>query len=147
MERTFIMIKPDGIRRRIIGEIISRFERKGLYLVQSKIIIPTRDLLEEHYSMLKNQVFFNELVEYMQSGQVMPMVWEGKNAVNVARTLIGVTNPQNAAPGTIRGDYGITVGKNSIHGSDSLESAEKEIELWFGKDLPSVINFDKEIYY
>jgi len=146
-ERTFVMIKPDGVQKRLVGEIITRFERKGLYLVQSKVLIPSESILKEHYAALSDKPFFNDLVSGMQKGQVVPMVWEGTNAVQVARDLMGATSPMNAGPGTIRGDYGMFVGKNVIHGADSVESAVREIKIWFGDEIPEVIHFDREFYY
>ncbi|ELA42036.1 uncharacterized protein VICG_00883 [Vittaforma corneae ATCC 50505] len=148
MERTFVIVKPDGVKKRLVGEIISRFEKKGLYLVQAKVLIPTEDILREHYAALKHKVeIFNELIEYMQTGQVVAMVWEGDNAVKIVRDLIGVTNPLQAAIGTIRGDYGLYIGKNVIHGTDEVENVEREVELWFGKDVPAIIHFDRDLYY
>lgn len=146
-ERTFVMVKPDGVQKRLIGEIISRFERKGLYLVQSKVVIPTEAILREHYAALSDKSFFNDLIKGMQTGQVVPMVWEGLNAVKVARDLMGATNPMGAGVGTIRGDYGMFTGKNVIHGADSVDSAEREIKIWFGEDVPTVIHFDRIFYY
>lgn len=146
MERTFVMIKPDGVARRLVGEIISRFEKKGLYLVQTKVLIPTAEILRDHYAALSEKPFFNSLVEYMQSGQVVPMVFEGENAVAVARNIIGATNPLAAGSGTIRGDYGMCIGKNVIHGADSVESAKREISIWFGK-VADVKHFDSKIIY
>lgn len=147
MERTFIMIKPDGIKRRLAGEIISRFEKKGFYLVQSKVCIPTKDILVSHYAAHVNKPFFNGLVEFMTSGQVMCMVWEGVNAVKRARDLIGATNSDAAAIGTIRADFAMSIDKNIIHGSDSVESAENEIKIWFGEEVKPVIHFDKDNLY
>lgn len=141
------MVKPDGVKKRLVGEIISRFEKKGLYLVQLRVLIPTSDILKEHYAPLASRPFFNELILYMQTGQVVAMILEGDNAVKIARDMIGDTNPLQAAIGTIRGDYGIYVGKNVVHGSDSIESAEREIGIWFGKDISAVIHFDKDLYY
>lgn len=147
MERTFIMVKPDGVKKRIVGEIISRFEKKGLYLVQSRVLTPDEEILRKHYAALSDKPFFGELVEFMQTGQVVPMVWEGTDAVKVARSLIGATNPLESLPGTIRGDFGIFFTKNVIHGADSIESANREIEIWFGQDVKPVIHFDKDLYY
>ncbi|KAJ3052337.1 Nucleoside diphosphate kinase A [Rhizophlyctis rosea] len=135
IERTFIAVKPDGTQRFLIGEIIKRFETKGYKLVAIKAIVPSRTLAEKHYEDLKGRPFFNGLVKYMTSGAapVIAMVWEGKDVIRQGRRLIGATNPLEAQPGTIRGDFCISVGRNIIHGSDSFESAEKEIGLWFGK--------------
>ncbi|KAJ3124662.1 hypothetical protein HK098_000947 [Nowakowskiella sp. JEL0407] len=131
IERTFIAVKPDGTQRALVGEIIQRFERKGYKLVAIKAVVPARSLAEAHYEDLKTRPFFKGLVDYMTSGKapVIAMVWEGKDVIRQGRRLIGATNP--AQPGTIRGDFCISVGRNIIHGSDSFESASKEIALWF----------------
>ncbi|KOC61572.1 Nucleoside diphosphate kinase [Habropoda laboriosa] len=131
-ERTFIMIKPDGVQRGLVGKIIQRFEDKGFKLVAMKMLWPSEDLLKKHYSDLSSRPFFPGLVKYMSSGPVVPMVWEGLNSVKTGRVMLGETNPKDSAPGTIRGDLCIEVGRNIIHGSDSVESANKEIKLWFG---------------
>ncbi len=131
MERTFVMIKPDAVQRGLIGEIIARLERKGLKIVAMKMLHVSRELAENHYAEHKGKPFFESLVEYVTSAPVIAMVVEGKNAVKVVRTLVGATNPQEAQPGTIRGDYGMDIGRNVIHASDSLESAEREISLFF----------------
>ncbi|KAM6951868.1 NME/NM23 nucleoside diphosphate kinase 2a [Aplochiton taeniatus] len=130
-ERTFIAIKPDGVQRGLIGEIIKRFEVKGFKLVGMKFTHASEALLKEHYADLKDRPFFPSLVEYMHSGPVCAMVWEGMNAVKTGRVMLGETNPADSKPGTIRGDYCIQVGRNIIHGSDSVESAKQEINLWF----------------
>ncbi|CAD7667361.1 unnamed protein product [Nyctereutes procyonoides] len=130
-ERTFIAIKPDGVQRSLVGEIIKRFEQKGFRLIAMKLIQASEDLLKEHYIDLKDRPFFAGLVKYMQSGPVVAMVWEGLNVVKTGRVMLGETNPADSKPGTIRGDFCIQVGRNIIHGSDSVESAEKEIGLWF----------------
>ncbi len=131
MERTFVMIKPDGVQRCLIGEIISRLERKGLKIVAMKMIKVERDLAERHYEEHREKPFFESLVSYVTSGPVVAMVVEGKNAVKVVRNLVGATNPVEASPGTIRGDFGMEIGRNVIHASDSKESAEREISLFF----------------
>ncbi|OQR79246.1 nucleoside diphosphate kinase B-like [Tropilaelaps mercedesae] len=130
-ERSFIMVKPDGVQRGLVGDIISRFEKRGYKLVAMKIMQASKLLLEKHYAELDGKPFFKGLVEYMASGPVVPMVWEGHDIVNTGRKMIGATNPLQSEPGTIRGDYCIQVGRNVIHGSDSIASAEKEINLWF----------------
>ncbi|XP_072229872.1 nucleoside diphosphate kinase-like [Leuresthes tenuis] len=130
-ERTFIAIKPDGVQRGIIGEIIKRFEIKGFKLVGMKLLHASEDLLMQHYIDLKERPFFPSLVNYMSSGPVVAMVWEGKGVVKTGRVMLGETNPAESKPGTIRGDFCIDVSKNIIHGSDSVESANKEISLWF----------------
>ena len=131
MERTFIMIKPDGVQRGLVGEIISRFETKGFNLVGMKFMSVSRELAEKHYGVHKERPFFGSLVDFITSSPVVAMVWEGEGVVGSARTLIGATNPISAAPGTIRGDYGVTIGRNIIHGSDAIETAQSEIALWF----------------
>ncbi|KUP30581.1 nucleoside-diphosphate kinase [Bacillus halotolerans] len=131
MEKTFIMVKPDGVQRQLVGEILSRFERKGLQLAGAKLMRVTEQMAEKHYAEHQGKPFFGELVEFITSGPVFAMVWEGENVVEVTRQLIGKTNPKEALPGTIRGDFGMFVGKNIIHGSDSLESAEREINIFF----------------
>ncbi|KAJ2946548.1 hypothetical protein O0L34_g12603 [Tuta absoluta] len=130
-ERTFIMVKPDGVQRGLVGQIIERFEKKGFKLVALKMVWASEDLLKQHYSDLSSRPFFPGLVKYMSSGPVVPMVWEGLNVVKTGRVMLGATNPADSAPGTIRGDLCIQVGRNIIHGSDSVESAKKEISLWF----------------
>ena len=134
MEKTFLMVKPDGVQRGLIGEIVSRFERKGFQLVGAKLMqIPT-SVAEQHYSEHKGKPFYDELVSFITSGPVFAMVWQGENVIATARQMMGATNPKDALPGTIRGDYGVTVGKNIIHGSDSLESAKREISLFFKEE-------------
>merc|ERR1712025_865787 len=131
MERTFIMLKPDAVMRGLMGEIIERFETRGFKLVALKFMQADQELLQTHYSDLSKKGFFPELIRYMGSGPVVPMVFEGLNAVKQGRSMLGATNPKDSAPGTIRGDLCIDVGRNIIHGSDSVESANKEISLWF----------------
>ncbi|KAM9426691.1 NME/NM23 nucleoside diphosphate kinase 2a isoform 1-T2 [Pholidichthys leucotaenia] len=133
-ERTFIAIKPDGVQRGIIGEVIKRFEQKGFKLVGMKLVHASKELLEEHYIDLKDRPFYGPLVKYMASGPVVAMVWEGKGMVKTGRVMLGETNPADSKPGTIRGDFCIDVSKNIIHGSDSVESAKKEIKLWFKEE-------------
>merc|ERR1711976_771656 len=130
-ERTFIMIKPDGVQRGIVGDIIKRFEQKGFKLVAMKFMWATEEHLKQHYADLAGKPFFPGLVKYMASGPLVPMVWEGKGVVKTGRVMLGATNPADSAPGTIRGDYCIEVGRNICHGSDAVESANKEIALWF----------------
>ncbi|XP_034425547.1 nucleoside diphosphate kinase A1-like [Hippoglossus hippoglossus] len=130
-ERTFIAIKPDGVQRGIVGDIIKRFEAKGFKLVAMKMVHASKDLLNKHYIDLKDRPFFPTLINYMSSGPVVAMAWEGKGAVKTGRVMLGETNPADSKPGTIRGDFCIDVSKNIIHGSDSVESANKEISLWF----------------
>ena len=128
------MIKPDGVQRGLIGPIISRFETKGFKLVAMKLAAPGKEMFEKHYADLSARPFFAGLVEYAASGPVCCMVWEGNNAVATGRKMLGATKPFDSEPGTIRGDFCIDVGRNVIHGSDSVESANKEIALWFRDD-------------
>lgn len=134
MERTFLMIKPDAVQRNLIGEIISRIERKGLKLVGAKLMTVPQSLAEEHYAEHVERPFYGKLISFITSAPVFAMVVEGEDAVYVSRHIIGKTNPSEATPGSIRGDLGLTVGSNVIHGSDSVESAEREINLWFKED-------------
>ena len=131
MERTFLMIKPDGVQRNLVGEIIRRFEAKGFTLVGLKLMSVSKELAEKHYDVHKERPFFPGLVQFITSGPVVAMVWEGDGVIASARKIIGATNPLNAEPGTIRGDYGVTVGRNLIHGSDAIETARREVSLWF----------------
>lgn len=134
MERTFIMVKPDGVQRGLVGEIVNRFEQKGFKLVGAKLMQISNSLAEKHYEEHKERPFFGELVEFITSGPVFAMVWEGEDVIKTARNMIGATNPQEATPGSIRGDFAVTVGKNIIHGSDSPESATREINLFFEEE-------------
>ena len=134
MERTFIMIKPDGVQRNLVGEIIKRFENKGFTLVGLKMVSVSQELAEKHYDVHKERPFFGSLVEFIISSPVVAMVWEGEGVVASARKIIGATNPLTSEPGTIRGDFGINVGRNLIHGSDAIETANQEISLWFKED-------------
>ncbi|MBD1213811.1 MAG: nucleoside-diphosphate kinase [Dolichospermum sp.] len=131
MERTFLAIKPDGVQRGLVGEIIRRFETKGFTLVGLKFMKVSRELAEQHYAVHRERPFFASLVEFITSGPVVAMVWEGDGVIASARKIIGATNPLNAEPGTIRGDLGINIGRNLIHGSDAPETAQYEIALWF----------------
>jgi len=130
-ERTFIMIKPDGVKRGLIADIIKRFEQRGYKLVAMKMMMADMPLLNEHYGDLKSKPFFPGLVKHIASGPVVAMVWEGKQVVKQGRQMLGETNPLASKPGSIRGDYSIDLGRNVIHGSDSVESANAEIALWF----------------
>jgi nucleoside-diphosphate kinase len=131
IERTFIMLKPDAIQRGLMGEIVGRVEAKGFKPVAMKFMRIPRELAERHYGEHKGKPFFPGLIEYMTSGPVLAMVWEGENIIATMRTMMGATNPQNAAVGTIRGDLAQQTGRNIIHGSDGPESAKREIELFF----------------
>ncbi|ACK71275.1 Nucleoside-diphosphate kinase [Gloeothece citriformis PCC 7424] len=128
------MVKPDGVQRALVGEVIRRFESKGFILVGLKMMQVSRELAEKHYEVHKERPFFGSLVEFIISAPVVAMVWEGDGVVSAARKIIGATNPLSAEPGTIRGDYGVNIGRNLIHGSDALETAAREISLWFSND-------------
>lgn len=143
MEKTFIMVKPDGVQRGLIGEVISRFEKKGFQLVAAKFMSVSRELAEQHYAEHKEKPFFGELVDFITSGPVFAMVWQGPNVIAAARQMMGKTNPSDALPGTIRGDFGVNVAMNIVHGSDSETSAEREIALWF--DEADLISYEKTI--
>ncbi len=142
MEKTFVMLKPDAIQRSLAGEIISRLEKRGLKLVAMKMLLIDKELAERHYGEHKGKSFFDDLVNFITSGPVIAMIWEGKQAVQVVRKIMGSTDPQEAMPGTIRGDYGLFTGNNIIHGSDSPESAQREISLFFSED--EIIVYHKE---
>ena len=131
MEKTLILVKPDGVQRGLAGEIISRFERRGLKMVGMKFMLISRELAETHYGVHRERPFFESLVSYIISGPIVAMVWEGKDAIAAARSTMGATNPVAAAPGTIRGDFGMEIGRNLVHGSDSPENGEKEVALFF----------------
>lgn len=145
MERTFVMVKNDGVQRRLVGEIIHRLEQKGLSLVQLKVCVPKMDTLKEHYAAHVNKPFFAGMADFMSKTQVVPMVWEGPNAVEIARKLIGATNPLIAECGSIRGDYGLAIDKNVVHGADSVAEAKREIKIWFGTIEEKIEYFDKEV--
>lgn len=134
MERTLILVKPDGVQRGLIGEIVGRFERRGLKLAGMKFLQMSQQLAEAHYAVHRERPFYNSLVEYITSGPVVAMVWEGKDAIAAARSTMGATNPVAAALGTIRGDFGMEIGRNLVHGSDSPENAAKEVNLFFSAD-------------
>jgi nucleoside-diphosphate kinase len=131
MERTLILVKPDAFERNLTGEIIARFERKGLRLVALKLMTMTRDLAQQHYAEHEGKAFFEELVSFITSGPLVAMVLEGGSVVTAARQVIGATNPLEASPGSIRGDFAIEVGQNMVHGSDSPESGAREVGLFF----------------
>ena len=133
VERTFIMIKPDGVQRGLIGEIISRFEKKGLKLLASKFLQLSLEQAEQHYSEHVGKSFYEPLLQFITSGPVMAMVWSGENAIELSRALIGKTNPLQAYPGTIRSDYAVHTKLNLIHGSDSIDNAEREIAIYFNE--------------
>lgn len=134
MERTLVLVKPDGVQRGLIGEVISRFERRGLRLVGAKFIRVSQSLAEAHYAEHKGKPFYDGLISYITSAPVMAMVWEGPNAVAAVRQTVGSTKPVEAAPGTIRHDFALEVGRNLIHASDKPETGERETALWFQTD-------------
>jgi nucleoside-diphosphate kinase len=134
MQRTFVMIKPDGVQRRLIGQVIRRFERAGLTIVAMKFLQVPRELAAKHYAVHVDKPFYENLIFHITSGPVVAMVVEGPNAVGRVRTLVGSTNPQESAPGTIRGDFCQHIGRNIIHASDGEETARQEISLWFSPD-------------
>jgi nucleoside-diphosphate kinase len=131
MERTFLMIKPDGVQRNLVGEIIQRFEAKGFTLVGLKMMQVSSELAEKHYAVHKERPFFRSLVDFITSSPEVAMVWQGQGVIASARKIICATNPLNAEPGTISGDFGISVGRNLIHGSDGPDTAKDEVSLWF----------------
>lgn len=143
-ERTFIMIKPDGVKRGLVADIIKRFEQRGYKLVAMKMMMADLPLLNEHYGDLKKKPFFPGLVKHISSGPVVAMVWEGKAVVKQGRQMLGETDPLKSKPGSIRGDYSIDMGRNIIHGSDSVESADAEIALWFKKS--ELMNYHLPLY-
>jgi nucleoside-diphosphate kinase len=131
MERTYLMVKPDGVQRGLIGEIVSRLENKGFQMIGSKLMLMTKAQAEKHYAEHQGKPFFDELVSFITSGPVFAMVWQGDQVITISRMMIGKTNTLEALPGTIRGDYAVHTGLNIIHGSDSPDSAEKEINHFF----------------
>ena len=141
MERTYLMVKPDGVQRGLCGEIVSRFEKKGLKLIAMKLMIIPKETAENHYGEHKGKKFYDSLISYITSGPVLAMVWEGENAVSICRNMMGKTNPAESAPGTIRGYYGMATGLNIIHGSDSVESAEREIRIFFKPE--ELVSYDR----
>jgi len=143
MEKTFLMVKPDGVQRGLIGEIVSRFERKGLQLAAAKFIMVTPEIASQHYAEHVGKSFYPPLVDFITSGPVFAMVWQGDNAIALARALIGKTSAIDAAPGTIRSDYAVHTNFNVIHGSDSPESAEREIGIFF--TAAEIVAYEKTI--
>jgi len=131
VEQTFLMVKPDGVQRRLVGEIIRRFEAKGFTLAGLKMLTPTRALAEAHYAVHQGKPFFDGVVGFISSGPVVAMIWEGDDVIALSRKLVGATKPADSVPGTIRGDFANSVEQNLIHGSDSVENAQAEIKLWF----------------
>src|SRR2546428_6069960 len=134
MQQTLILIKPDGVQRRLVGAITQRFERKGLRLAGLKLVQASRTLAEKHYAVHKGKSFYDSLLQFLTSGPTVAMVWEGREAVAVARTLMGATDGTKSPPATIRGDFALSVQNNLVHGSDSVDNAKVEIALWFQPD-------------
>ena len=143
MDRTYVMVKPDGVQRNLVGEIIARFEKRGIKIAALKMLRISRELAEKHYGEHKGKPFFEPLVDFITSGPVVAMVLEGKDVVGTVRDMMGATNPLKAVPGTIRGTFGMDVGRNVVHGSDSPESAAREIGLFFAPE--EVIDYNKEV--
>jgi nucleoside-diphosphate kinase len=133
-QRTFVLVKPDGVQRGLVGNIINRFEKKGLKIIAMKMISVSKELAEKHYGIHKGKPFFEPTVKYITSSPVVAMVLEGNDAINIVRTMMGKTNPQDASMGTIRGDFGQFIGRNIVHGSDGPDTAEFEINLWFNQE-------------
>lgn len=130
--RTFVLIKPDGVKQKVVGEIISRFEKRGMTIISMKTVVPTKQLVAEHYEEHRGKSFFEKIVDYVSSGQTVAMILEGEEGCfKTVREMIGATRPEDSPVGTIRGDFGTKAPYNVIHGSDSVESAERESKLWF----------------
>jgi len=143
MERSLVLIKPDAIQQGLAGEIISRMEKKGLKIVAMKMLHMDKNLAQRHYAIHEGKVFFDDLVNFITSSPIIAIVFQGKNAVEIIRRMMGETDPAKAYRGTIRGDFGIDIGHNLVHGSDSLENASKEIDLFFSAE--EIFNYDREL--
>jgi len=143
MERSLVLVKPDGVQRGLTGEVISRLERRGLRLVAAKFMQVSKELAENHYAEHKGKSFYNGLIEYITSSPVMAMAWEGPEAVAAIRQTMGSTKPTEAAPGSLRHDFGLQVGRNLTHASDKPESGEREVALWFARD--ELVTWEREI--
>ncbi len=143
MERTFVLVKPDGVQRGLVGEIIARLERRGLRLAAAKFMAVSQELAETHYGIHKGKPFYDSLIEYITSAPVMAMVWEGPNAVAAVRQTMGATRPTEAAPGSVRHDFGLEVGRNITHASDSVENGKLETELWFKAE--ELVNWQRDV--
>ncbi len=141
MEKTFVIVKPDGVQRGLTGEIMSRLERRGLKLVAAKFMAVSLELAEKHYSIHKDKPFYDGLIKYITASPVMAMVWEGPEAVAAVRQTMGATRPTEAAPGSVRHDFGLEVGRNLTHASDSVENGKIEIDLWFLAD--ELVNWER----
>jgi nucleoside-diphosphate kinase len=144
-QRTFVMVKPDGVQRGLVGEIINRFEKKGLKIIAMKMVYVNKELAEKHYGVHKGKPFFKPTVKYITSSPVVSMVLEGYNAIDLVRTMMGKTNPADASSGSIRGDFGQFIGRNIVHGSDGPDTAEFEINLWFKpEEISNYVRIDEE---
>jgi nucleoside-diphosphate kinase len=143
VERSLVLVKPDGVQRALIGEVISRLERRGLRLVAAKFMQVSRELAETHYAIHKGKPFYNGLIDYITSAPVMAMVWEGPNAVAAIRQTMGATRPTEAAPGSLRHDFALEVGRNLTHASDTVENGEKEVALWFKPE--ELVDWKREV--
>ncbi len=143
MERSLVLVKPDGVQRALVGEVVSRLERRGLRLVGAKFMQVSRELAETHYAIHKGKPFYDGLIEYITSAPVMAMVWEGPDAVAAIRQTMGSTRPTDAAPGSLRHDFALEIGRNLTHASDSVENGIAEVELWFEKD--ELVEWNREV--
>jgi nucleoside-diphosphate kinase len=143
MERSIVLIKPDAVQRGLAGEIISRLEKKGLKIVAMKMLHMDKNLAQRHYTIHIGKIFFDDLVNFITSSPVIAIIFQGKNAVEIIRQMMGETDPAKARSGTIRGDFGVDIGHNLVHGSDSLENAVKEIDLFFSEE--EIFNYDREL--
>ena len=143
MEQTLVIIKPDGVQRQLIGPIITRLERRGLKIVAMKMMQVSTDLAREHYAIHEGKPFYEPLIQYITSSPVVVLVVEGPNAIEVTRNTMGATNPVSAAPGTLRADYGLEIGRNLVHGSDGPETAVAEIALWF--DQSEILSYERDV--
>lgn len=142
MEQTLVLVKPDGVQRGLVGEIVTRLERRGLKLLGMKFMQVSRELASTHYEAHVGKPFYEGLVSYITSSPIVAMVWEGKDAIQIVRTTMGATNAATAAPGTIRGDFAVEIGRNLVHGSDGAESAAREVSLFFKPD--ELVNWSRE---
>ena len=143
MERSLVLVKPDGVQRGLVGEVIARFERRGLRLVGAKFMQVSQDLARQHYAEHEGKSFYDGLISYITSAPVMAMVWEGPNAVAAIRQTMGSTRPTEAAPGSLRHDFALEVGRNLTHASDTVENGEKEVALWFKKE--ELVDWKREV--
>ena len=143
MERSLVLVKPDGVQRGLVGEVIARLERRGLRLVAAKFLAVSQELAETHYAIHKGKPFYDGLISYITSAPVMAMVWEGPNAVAAIRQTMGATRPTEAAPGSLRHDFALEVGRNLTHASDTVENGEKEVALWFKPE--ELVNWSRAV--